>query len=45
MVEVKRGGKHGDELKLEFKTCVAAVERLGRVGFEGRRRRLNARKA
>lgn len=45
MIEVKRGGKHSDELELEFKPRVAAIKRLGRVRFEGRRRGLDARKA
>ena len=39
VIEVERGGKHGDELELELKAGVATVERLGRVGLEGGRRR------
>ena len=44
MIEVKRGGKHSDKLELEFKPRVAAIKRVGRVRFEGRRG-LDARKA
>ena len=45
MIEVERGGKHSDEFELEFKPRVAAIEGLGRVGFEWGRRGLDARKA
>ena len=41
MIEVKRRGKHCDEFELEFKACVAALERLGRIWFEGRWGRLD----
>lgn len=43
MVEVEGGGKHGDEFELQFKTGVAAIERVGWVGFEGRRGGLSVR--
>ncbi len=45
MIEVERGGKHGDEFELELETRVAAMEGLGRVGFEGRRRGLGGERA
>ena len=37
MVEVERGGKHGDEFEFELEARVAAVERLGCVGLVGSR--------
>ena len=45
MIEVKRRGKHCDEFELEFKPCVAAIERLGRIWFEGRWGRLDGGKS
>ena len=45
MVEVERGGEHSNELELEFKACIAAIQGLGRIRFEWRRGGLDARKA
>ena len=44
VIEVEWGGKHGDEFELELKTRIAAIEGLGWIGFEGRRRGLDGRR-
>ena len=41
MVEIEWGGKHGDEFELELEPRVAAIESLGWIGSEGRRRGLS----
>lgn len=38
VVEVERGGKHGDEFEFELEARVAGVEWLGWIGFVRRRR-------
>ena len=45
MIEVEGRGKHRDELELEFKPSVAAIERLGGIWFEDRWGRLDGGKS